>query len=174
MSQAVSFASFLSMAAAMALGNEMEKKRKAAQMSAAALSFFLDREGHKKFLRATTNQELEAENTALKAEVEELKEAVDYYNNEMGRAVREANSSHNRCAELVRELTIVKRDRDKYKNDTIEYQNLMFQARTEEQKLEERIQQAISKALHPDWPDTEDQEDEEEEEDNSPSPSFVD
>ncbi len=45
----------------MALGIEMGKKRKAAQMSAAAVSFFLDHEGHKKFLKATTNQELEAE-----------------------------------------------------------------------------------------------------------------
>ena len=51
----------------MALGIEMQRKRDAAQsssvdeMSAAAVSFFLDREGHKKFLRAATNQELEAE-----------------------------------------------------------------------------------------------------------------
>ena len=57
------------MAAAMALGIEMKKKRDAAQMSAAAVSFFLDREGHKKFLRATTNQELEAENKKLKEEL---------------------------------------------------------------------------------------------------------
>ena len=58
------------MAAAMALGIEMEKKRKAAQMSATAVSFFLDREGHKKFLRAATNQELEAQNKRLREELE--------------------------------------------------------------------------------------------------------
>ena len=37
--------------------------------SAAAVSFFLDREGHKKFLRAATNQELEVENRKLKEEL---------------------------------------------------------------------------------------------------------
>ena len=56
----------------MGLGIELERKRDAAQMSAAAMSFYLDREGHKKFLRTSTNQELEAENTALKANIEQL------------------------------------------------------------------------------------------------------
>ena len=58
----------------MALGIEMERKRDAAQMSAAAVSFFLDHEGRKTFLKTTTNQELEAENTALKAEIQKLEE----------------------------------------------------------------------------------------------------
>ena len=76
---AVSFASFLTMAAAMALGIEMEKKRKAAQMSATAVSFFLDREGHKKFLRAATNQELEAENKRLREELADKTEECGYW-----------------------------------------------------------------------------------------------
>ena len=63
----------------MALGIEMEKKRDAAQMSAAAVGFFLDREGHKKFLRATTNQELEAENKKLKEELAFQTEDCEYY-----------------------------------------------------------------------------------------------
>ncbi len=76
---AVPLASFLTMAAAMALGIEMEKKRKAAQMSATAVSFFLDREGHKKFLRTTTNQELEAENQKLKEELADKTEECGYW-----------------------------------------------------------------------------------------------
>ena len=63
----------------MALGIELERKRDAAQMSAAAMSFVLDHEGHKKFLRVATNQELEAENTTLKARVQELESEVDGY-----------------------------------------------------------------------------------------------
>ena len=63
----------------MALGTEMEKKRDAAQMSAAAVGFFLDHEGHKKFLRTTTNQELEAENNRLREDLQRKTEECDYY-----------------------------------------------------------------------------------------------
>ena len=87
----------------MALGVEMQRKRDAVRMSATAVSFFLDHEGHKKFLRATTNQELEVENTALKAYIEELKEANDHWYNEMVRAIRDANVSQSRCLDLERE-----------------------------------------------------------------------
>ena len=59
----------------MGLGIELERKRDAAQMSAAAVSFVLDREGHKKFLRTATNQELEMENTKLQLEVNELSDS---------------------------------------------------------------------------------------------------
>ena len=61
----------------MALGTEVEKKRDAAQMSAAAVGFFLDREGHKKFLRVSTNQELEVENTIFKKAILELSDHID-------------------------------------------------------------------------------------------------
>ena len=60
----------------MALGIEMEKKRKAVQMSAAAVSFFLDREGHQKFLRTTTNQELQCEHAKLQRENKKLESTV--------------------------------------------------------------------------------------------------
>ena len=96
----------------MALGVEMQRKRDAARMSATSVSFFLDHECHKKFLRATTNQELEAENTALKAYIEELKEANDHWYNEMVRAIRDANVSQSRCLDLERELTTVKKRYD--------------------------------------------------------------
>ena len=73
-------------AAQMALGIEMEKKRKAAQMSAAAVSFFLDHEGHKKFLRTTTSQELQCEyarlqreNKRLQGRIEEQGQVIDNY-----------------------------------------------------------------------------------------------
>ena len=61
----------------MALGIEMEKKRKAAQMSAAAVSFFLDREDHQKFLRTTTNQELQCEHAKLQRDNKRLKGQVE-------------------------------------------------------------------------------------------------
>ena len=67
----------------MALGIEMEKKRKAVQMSAAAVSFFLDREGHLEFLRAATNQELEAENKRLREELERKTQECVYYYTEL-------------------------------------------------------------------------------------------
>ena len=51
----------------------MSEKRGAASMEAAAMSFVLDREGHKKFLRVATNQELEMRNKQLEAQNEALK-----------------------------------------------------------------------------------------------------
>ena len=74
----------------MALGSEMERNRDVAQRSAAAVSFFLDREGRKKFLRTATNQELEAENAALKSEVQHLEEANDCLYNDMLKAEMES------------------------------------------------------------------------------------
>ena len=94
----------------MALGIEMEKKRDAAQMSAAAVSFFLDREGHKKFLRAATNQELEVQNTALKAHMEELKEASDHWYNQLSTSNREVYSMQMENQRLDRECMRHKQD----------------------------------------------------------------
>ena len=156
------------MAAAMALGNEMEKKRKAAQMSAAAVSFFLDRDGHKKFLRVATNQELEAENTALKATVQVLKERDDYYYSEMRKAERGLAYMETRCGQLESELATVERHRGHIKKIFKETFDKYRKAQEEKRELEERIQRAVTKALHPDWPNSE------EEADNSPSPSFGD
>ena len=93
----------------MALGIEMEKKRDAAQMSAAAVGFFLDREGHKKFLRTATNQELEAENAALKSEVQHLEEANDCLYNDMRKAESGERLSDRRCDELERESSTLPR-----------------------------------------------------------------
>ena len=179
---AVSFASFLTMAAAMALGIEMEKKRKAAQMSATAVSFFLDHEGHKKFLRAATNQELEIENTVLKATVEQYEEESDYLHNTVLKAERGEHSSDLRCEELKRELDYVKRDRDHFKKGSQENFDKWRKAQEENRdfvgRFSSAMRQAERKVLHPDWPDTEDEQEEEEEtlpsepEDNSPSPQF--
>ena len=47
--------------------------------ASAGMGFYLDREGHTKFLRVATNQELEAENTALKAENEQMVLEIDSY-----------------------------------------------------------------------------------------------
>ena len=60
--------------------HSIDRKRDAAQsseMSAAAVSFFLDREGHKKFLRTATSQELEMRNKELVKELEDRKEDCD-------------------------------------------------------------------------------------------------
>ena len=102
-------------AAQMALGIELEKKRDAAQMSAAAVSFFLDREGHKKFLRTATNQELEVQNTALKAHMEEIKEANDHRYNVAMKGFRERNALNSRCLDLERELDTTKQHLDYFK-----------------------------------------------------------
>ena len=73
------------MAAAIALVIEMEKKRDAAHMSAAAVGFFLDREAHAKLVTIGTNQELthhfdqlSTQNKVLTHNVTELQERVDY------------------------------------------------------------------------------------------------
>ena len=93
----------------------MEKKRGAAQMSAAAVSFFLDREGHKEFLRTATNQELEAQNKRLEAENEALKKAMEDKTDECGYWYTEAKSYEraydiqcNDLEELTRELDTTK------------------------------------------------------------------
>ena len=46
---------------------------------AEGVSFYLDRESHKKFLRVATNQELEAENTRLKAENERMVGEIEFH-----------------------------------------------------------------------------------------------
>ena len=99
----------------MALGIEMEKKRDVAQMSAAAVGFFLDREGHKKFLRTATNQELEAENTALKAYIEQLEERNDDLYNDMLKAESTVSTLDRKCDELERQLIVVEDHRDHFK-----------------------------------------------------------
>ena len=142
----------------MALGIEMQKKRDAAQMSATAVSFFLDHEGHKKFLRATTNQELEVENTALKADneelkadIDEIKEANDYLYNDRARATRIG-------LDLERELTTVKKRYDYLKKAHFKVSKELREAHDGKRALEDRVRKAIRKILHPDWLDTEDEE----------------
>ena len=104
----------------MALGIEMEKKRKAAQMSAAAVSFFLDREGHKKFLRAATNQELEAQNKRLREELERKAQECDHYYIEACSSENANHSYHERNEYLESELATAKRDRDRIKKSSKE------------------------------------------------------
>ena len=62
----------------MELGLHMQKKRDAAQMSAAAVSFYLDKEAHKKCLRVSTNQELQATNEKLTTLLQEKDEECGY------------------------------------------------------------------------------------------------
>ena len=134
----------------MALGTEMEKKRDAAQMSAAAVAFFLDREGHKKFLRTATNQELEAENTRIRAANVELHAAVNIHYDSKVDAQRELQSAEG-------DLRVARRDRDYFKKVSVEQFDKRCKAEQEKRALELRIQKAIRKALHPDMPDTEDE-----------------
>ena len=141
----------------MALGTEVEKKRDAAQMSAAAVGFFLDREGHKKFLRVSTNQELEAENTTLKVGIMELIEHNDNLINDMRKFEAGENHWAVECDELRTELNIAKRERDHFKKASEEQFDKRCKAEKEMRALELRIQKAIRKALHPDMPDTEDE-----------------
>ena len=61
------------MSAAMELGIHMQRKRDAAQMSVAAVSFYLDKESHSKILRVSTNQELEAETQSLRMRLRRIK-----------------------------------------------------------------------------------------------------
>ena len=152
------------MAAAIPLGKiliekdlEKERKRDAAQMSAVALGFFLDREGHKKFLRVATNQELEAENKRLEAENEALKKAMkdktyesDYWFTEAKSYERSWELRSNDCQQYQRELV-------HFKKAAEEQFDKRCKAEEEKRALELRIQKAIRKALHPDMPDTEDE-----------------
>ena len=140
-------------AAQMALGIEMEKKRKAAQsnvLSATAVSFFLDREGHKKFLRAATNQELEAENKKLKEELADKTEECGYWYTEAKSYERSWELRSNDCQQYQRELV-------HFKKASEEQFDKRCKAEEEKRALELRIQKAIRKALHPDMPDTEDE-----------------
>ena len=106
-----------------------------------------------------TNQELEAENTALKDQVQLLQEGAEEYYQAKVQAERA-------CDELKAELTLSQREtndaqhlRDHYKKVMLKYADELSKAREEKYALEERIQKAMQKALHPDMPDT-DKEDE--------------
>ena len=156
----------------MALGIEMERKRDAAQMSAAAVGFFLDREGHKKFLRTTTNQELEAENKKLKEELADKAEECGYWYTEARSYERSWKIQLDGREELERELDTTKQHLNHFKKSLNEEFEKRREAQEEKHKLEDRIRKAMRRALHPDWPSSEDEE-EEQEEDNSPSPSFA-
>ena len=62
-----------------ALGIHLHNKQKRKASATAGMSFVLDREGHKKFLRVATNQELEAENKKLKQELADKTEERGYW-----------------------------------------------------------------------------------------------
>ena len=62
--------------AQMALGIYLDNKRKRKASATAGMSFVLDREGHMKFLRVSTNHELEDRNKQLEAENEKLKQEI--------------------------------------------------------------------------------------------------
>ena len=79
----------------MELGIHMQRKRDAAQMSAAAVSFYLDKEAHTHFLRVTTNQELQATNEKLTTLLQEKDDECDHWHTE--------SISHERKLEAVLE-----------------------------------------------------------------------
>ena len=111
----------------MALGIEIQKKRDATQMSAAAVSFFLDREGHKKFLRAATNQELEAENKKLKQELASKTEECDHWYTEADSYERSWAVQCNTREELESQLDSVIRDRDRFKKTSkVNFEMFLF------------------------------------------------
>ena len=83
------------MSAAMELRLHMQKKRDAAQMSAAAVSFYLDKEAHNKLLRVSTNQELQATNEKLTTLLQEKDDECDHWHTE--------SISHERKLEAVME-----------------------------------------------------------------------
>ena len=150
----------------MALAIEMEGKQlpnEPAQMSAAAVGFFLDREGHKKFLKTASNQELEVENQKLKQELEDKAEECDFWHTEANSYERSWENAHTKVEELERTLGHV-RTILTHKRKELEAE------RNEKHALEMRIM----KALHPEEEKAEDSCQEEEEADNSPSPSFGD
>ena len=157
------------MAAAMALGIEMEGKQlpnETAQMSAVAVGFFLDREGHKKFLKTASNQELEVENKKLKQELADKTEECGYWHTE-------AKSYEIGREELGRELSDTKRVLSHIRSVLTQKRKELETERDEKHALEMRIMNA----LHPEEEKAEEEGDscqEEEEADNSPSPSFGD
>ena len=144
-------------------------------MSAAAVSFFLDRDGHKKFLRVATNQELEAENKKLKEELAGKTEECSHWYTEARSYERSWEIAHTSAEEMESELAEAIRQRDHFKKGMFGNFNLYQKVVKDKRELEERIQTAVTKALHPDWPNSEDDEDKDSQmEDNSPSPSFGD
>ena len=91
----------------MALAIEMERKHlpnRTAQMSAAAVGFFLDREGHKKFLRTASNQELEVENLKLKQELTDKTDECSYWYTESSSYERSWGNAHTKIEGLERTL----------------------------------------------------------------------
>ena len=83
--------------------------------SSAAMGFFLDREGHKKFLRTTTNQELESQNKELVRQLDEKTEECDYYYTEYHDENRNAITFCNALHETEEKLRVAERDRDHFK-----------------------------------------------------------
>ena len=79
----------------MELGIHMQRKRDAAQMSAAAVSFYVEKEAHKNILRVSTNQELQATNEKLTQLLQEKTEECGYWYTE--------SHSHERKLEAVQE-----------------------------------------------------------------------
>ena len=79
------------MAAAMALGEHMQRKRDAAKMSTAAFSICLDVASQKKILRVATNQELETQNMQLEARNGELAKQLQDKTEECGHWLTEAH-----------------------------------------------------------------------------------
>ena len=94
------------------------RKRDAAQsssvdeMSAAAVSFFLDREGHKKFLRTAANQELEVENRKLKEELASKTEECGHWYTETHSLNEEADSILRELQETQKKLRATEQHRD--------------------------------------------------------------
>ena len=130
----------------MELGLHMQRKRDATQMSAAAVSFYLDKESHSKFLRVSTNQELEAENTKLKDEVEENKTFMV----SKSRTIRELRTD---IAYFKLELESLTKQRDSFKKAWLKQRDALCKAR--------ELEKNMRKVLDPDISVTEVEEDQE-------------
>ena len=83
----------------------MSEKRGAASMEAAAMSFVLDREGHKKHLRVATNQELEMQNKQLEIQNEALRQQLADKVDESGHWYTAAHSYEDKWNRACQELT---------------------------------------------------------------------
>ena len=83
--------------------------------ASAGMGFYLDREGHKTFLRVATNKELEAESTALKAENEQVVLEIDSYYQDKVEAESESVWLQTDCDALQGELGNVKKHWDRLK-----------------------------------------------------------
>ncbi len=92
-----------------------EEERDAAQMSAAAVSFYVDKEAHNTFLRVSTNQELQATNEKLTILLQEKTQECGYWYTEAHSHGRKLEAVQESLETVEESLEVVTKDRDYYK-----------------------------------------------------------